>query len=285
MIRDWFLTARVLVSGLLVSCAVWHGTVLAQDNQSVAELVSRASQYVADYERDVSALVGELHETQRIISPEGALRKQRAIVADILLVKNGDTTHSFRDVLTVDGKAVRNREERLRKLFIDGQSRRAETQAHAISAESSRYNIGIERGMDTLMLPLTILHPEQASGFRFARASDGLTFTEVRSPTLVRSRHGGDEKDMFLRGSFTLGADGAVHAATLTAENDIFIVSVEVRYVEDAAARLLVPGASTENYRFVASGKADRTEVRSTFSNFRRFQVKVDEQIALPGTP
>jgi hypothetical protein len=90
---------------------------------------------------------------------------------------------------------------------------------------------------------------------------------------------------MFLRGSFTLGAAGAVHAATLAAENDVFIVSVDVRYVEDAAARLLVPSESTENYRFIASGQADRTEVRSTFSNFRRFQVKVDEQIELPRPP
>jgi hypothetical protein len=274
-----------VVSALLVCSAVWHGA-LAQDNQSIAGLVARASQYVADYERDFSALVGELHETQRVISPSGAIRKQRAIVADILLVKNGDATHSFRDVLTVDGKAVRNREERLRRLFIDGQSRPLETQAHAVDAESSRYNIGIERGMDTLMLPLTILHPDQASGFRFARASNGLTFTEVRSPTLVRSRHGGDEKDLFLRGSFTLGPDGAsVHAATLMAENDFFIVSVDVQYVEDAATRLLVPLASSEDYRVAGSGKADRTEVRSVFSNFRRFQVKVDEQIELPHQP
>src|SRR4051812_15263675 len=274
-----------MVSALLVCSAAWGGA-FAQDNLPVSDLVTRASRYVADYERDFSALVGELHETQRVISPGGAIKKQRAIVADILLGKNGDATHSFRDVLTVDGRVVRNREERLRKLFIDGQSRRVEAQAHAIDAESSRYNIGIERGMDTLMLPLTILHPDQASGFRFARTSNGLTFTEVRAPTLVRSRHGGDEKDLFLRGNFTLGGDGAsVHAATLMAENDFVIVSVDVQYVEDAATRLLVPSASSEHYRMAESGKADRTEVRSVFSNFRRFQVKVDEQIELPHQP
>src|SRR3954462_5694909 len=83
-----------VVSALLVCSAVWHGA-LAHDNQSVAGLVARASQYAPTYERDFSALVGELHETQRVISSNGTIRKQRAIVADLLVVKNGDATHSF----------------------------------------------------------------------------------------------------------------------------------------------------------------------------------------------
>jgi hypothetical protein len=100
---------------------------------------------------------------------------------------------------------------------------------------------------------------------------------------MIKSRSRGGQKDMFLRGTFTLGADGsAVHAATLTAENDLVIVEVDVRYMEDAATRLLVPSGSTETYRWTHDAKGDRTEVQSSFANFRRFQVTVKEQIDLP---
>jgi hypothetical protein len=137
--------------------------------------------------------------------------------------------------------------------------------------------------MDTLMLPLAILHPETASGFRFERSANGLTFTEFRSPALVRSRNRSGVKDMFLRGVFMIEPGGvAVHSATLNAQNDVFEVTVATRYDEDAAARLLVPVESTETYRQTGNPKADRTEVSSSYSKFRRFQVNVDEQVTLP---
>ncbi len=133
------------------------------------------------------------------------------------------------------------------------------------------------------MLPLAILHANQASGFHFERSPAGLTFNEVHSPTMITSRTRGGLKDMFLRGTFTLDTDGAaVHAATLIAANDLVIVEMDVRYVEDAATRLLVPSASTETYRWTRDAKGDRTEVQSSFANFRRFQVTVQEQIDLP---
>ncbi len=111
--------ARCLVAAGLI---LFNGFVFAQGDLATPDLAAGAIKYVADYERDFSALVGELHETQRVIAPDGKVKKQRALVADILLVKTGIDTQSFRDVISVDGKPVRNRDERLRKLFIDGQS-------------------------------------------------------------------------------------------------------------------------------------------------------------------
>ena len=49
----------------------------------------------------------------------------------------------------------------------DGTPRGRLKQVQAIAKESARYNIGFDRGMDTLMLPLAIL---RATSFRFARA-------------------------------------------------------------------------------------------------------------------
>jgi len=281
MTNSTLMIRMVLTAGALAAALTLPAGAQAPDN--VAALVAAAGHYVADYERDFSGVVGELHEFQRVVSDDGSVRRQRSLVADILLVKAGDFTRSFRDVISVDGKAVRNREERLRKLFLEADSRSRDKQVRAIGAEGSRYDIGMRRGMDTLMLPLMILQPAQASGFRFVGTGLGLAYTEVRSPTLMRSRIGGVTKDMFLQGVFTIDPAGAsVHGATLAADNGQFAVTIDIRYVEDPATRLLVPSEAKETYRQTGKPKADRTEVQSTYSNFRKFQVKVDEQIDLP---
>ena len=86
---------------------------------------------------------------------------------------------------------------------------------------------------------------------------------------------------MFLRGALTIEGDtGRLSGARLVAENPQFVVTVDVRYPEDAASCLLVPVESREDYRSTKS--KDRTEVSSTYSNFRRFQVTVDEHVKAP---
>src|SRR5262245_46476468 len=256
----------------------WSVAIHAEDDR-VATLVERAGRYVQEYERQFSALVCEEQQTQRVLRADGRERKRRALVSDVLLVKVGEKTLTFRDVISVDGKTVRDRQERLRKLFLDGgNSRNAVRQAGAIADESTRYNIGFSRSIEALMLPLEILQPRSASGFQFAVADQGLTFKEFRSPSLVRYRHGGSVQDMFLTGRFTLDVEsGRVRDASLIATNSAFETTFDIRFVEDAAVGLLVPAEMSEHYRHAEKPGDDRLEVRSSYSNYRRFQVKVDE--------
>jgi len=204
-------------------------------------------------------------------------------VADLLLVKVGDKTMSFRDVAAVDGKTVRDRQERLRKLFLDDTvSRTAMRQARAIADESSRYNIGFSRSLEALMIPLEILQPP-ASGFQFASAAEGLTFQEFRSPSLVRYRNGGRVQDMFLHGRFTVDVDsGRVRGASLIATNTAFETTFDIRYVEDATVSLLLPAEMHEGYRHAEKPGDDQLDVSSSYSNFRRFHVNVDERFEEP---
>lgn len=251
----------------------------AQD-ASVPELVSRASRYVEEFERQLSAVVCEERQTQRVFKSDGATRQTRELVSDMLLVKVGDSTQTFRDVITVDGKPVRNRQERLQKLFL-GTPREPMKQAQAIARESARYNIGFNRGGEFLMLPIAILDAEAATRFRFVRTADGLRFEEVRSPTMLGSVTRGKRSDMFLRGALTIEeGTGRLSGARLIAENPQFVITQDVRYVEDAASGLLVPVESREDYRTPL--EKDRLEVLATYSNFRRFQVTVDERIETP---
>jgi hypothetical protein len=274
------LIRTAVLPAALVVLALYAGARGHAQDAGVADRVARAGRYVEEYERQLSAVVSEERQTQRVVKRDGTTGKSRELVSDVLLVRMGDSTQAFRDVIAVDGKPVRDRQERLRKLFL-GTPRGRDTQAHAIAKESARYNIGFSRGGELLMLPLFILHDKIATGFRFARTADGLTFEEFRSPTLMGFVNRGVRRDMFLRGALTVEGDtGRVTDARLVAENPQFVVTLDVRYAEDAASGLLVPVESREDYRTPV--EKDRLEVSSTYSNFRRFQVTVDEQVAAP---
>ena len=82
-------------------------------------------------------------------------------------------------------------------------------------------------------------------------------------------------------GDVTIDGDtGRVSGAQLVAANSQFVLTVDVRYAENAASGLLVPVEMREEYRSPTS--KDRLEVSSTYSNFRRFQVTVDERVEAP---
>ena len=252
----------------------------AQDRTS--DLVAKAVRYVQEYERDFSAVVCEEHQTQRVVKSNGKVDERRDLVSDVLLVKVGDRTLLFRDVIAVDGRKMGDRQKRLQTLFLDT-PRTALQQARAIAEESMRYNIGFTRSFSGLLLPLAILRPTRVDGFRFAGDDLGLTFQEIRSPSLVRHRKGFDLLDMFLRGSLTIdGETGQLRAASLTASNDELESTVDIRYEESAAVGLLVPVSMEERITRTANPKADRLEVTSTYSAFRKFQVTVRDEIAVP---
>lgn len=271
---------RAILPAILVVVTLCAGALGHAQDAGVADLVSRTSHYVEEYQKQLSAVVCEERQTQRIIKSDGKTGKKRELVSDLLMVRTGDATQTFRDVITVDAKPVRNRQERLRKLFL-GPPPGRQQQAKAIAQESARYNIGFDRGLDTLMLPLAILEAKNTPGFRFERIADGLTFDEFQTPSMVGYIRRGRRLDMHLHGGLTVeSSTGRLSGARLVADNPLFVLTVDVRYAEDAAAGLLVPIDSREDYRTPDS--KDRLEVSSTYSNFRRFQVSVDEHVEVP---
>lgn len=234
--RTWVVFALAL--GVLLTTG--H-QIRGQDPDAVAALVARAGRYVQEYRRQFSAVVCEERQTQVIIRSDGRTRKRRELVSDFLLVKVGSGTMSFRDVIAVDGKPVRDRQDRLRKLFLDA-PKTALKQASAVAAENTRYNIGFSRSIPALMLPLAILDPRLASRFRFALTNAGLAFDEFGSPSMIRARKGSETRDMFLQSRFVIDTDsGRLRAASLTANSTVFESTFDVRYVENPTLELLVP--------------------------------------------
>src|SRR5256885_11071177 len=119
---------------------------------SVEDVLVRTGDYVAAYEREFAGVVAEEAYVQhaatgsRFDSLGHMLRgnaKDRELKSDLLLVRPDGSSRwlQFRDVYAVDGRAVRDRTDRLAKLFLQPSSSTAK-QVAKINEESSRYNIG-----------------------------------------------------------------------------------------------------------------------------------------------
>jgi hypothetical protein len=246
------------------------------------EIVALAGKYVDAYVEAFSAVVSEEKQTQKLVRPDGRVKKVREITADFLIVKAAGTwPEAFRDVIDVDGKPVRNRGDRLRKLFIDNPKSAAQLAA-AIAEESGRYNLGPNRRGNSPLLPILFLTPAIAEGLHFTGTAAALGFVEVRRPTVIKRRKGGGDHNMPAHGTFEIEpATGRVLAAELTADNPDSKISAtfKVRYAMDPKLEMSVPVEVTERYWQPAKPNEDVLEMRATYSSFRKFQVTTGEEI------
>src|SRR4029077_16814295 len=91
----------------------------------------------------------------------------------------------FRDVFEADGRPIRDREDRLTRLFLGG-TPSARRQLSRILDESSRFNIGdIQRNINTPLFALQILEAANQGRFKFKRTKNGMpaTFSRENAPT------------------------------------------------------------------------------------------------------
>src|SRR5580765_1819819 len=95
------------------------------EEPTLATVLQRAGAYVALVERGVSGIVAEERYGQEwTVLPRGIStneQRHRELVSDLLIVKleSAGLVTQFRDVFDVDGAPVRDRDERLMKLFLE----------------------------------------------------------------------------------------------------------------------------------------------------------------------
>jgi len=274
---------------LLVLAAAAAGA--AAQAPDVDPLLDRVSDYVAAYERTFVGVVAEETYRQEMKPPRAGTdargfpiesrSQRRDLKSDVLLVRApaGDRWMQFRDVYEVDGKAVRDRPERLAKLFLQP-SADARRQVDEITAASARYNIGsVNRNINLPVLALTILEPENRAWFTFRLGRKSATTTELeyreeRSGTLIRTS--GDQP-MPAHGHVTVEtATGRILATMLAADDAALRAQIDVTYASDPSVDILVPREMREKY---TTKDGSTTEGRATYANFRRYQVKVEEKI------
>jgi len=289
--QDRAVFARVSVIGTAAALAACS---IAAAEAPVEQLLRQTGAYVASFEQQIAAIVAE--ETYVQDSQDRAYNRieHRELKSDFSLVRGDHGAYvEFRDVFSVDGRAIRDRQDRLTRLFLNP-SASATEQLRAIVAESARYNIGrIERTLNTPMLPLLFVRTENQHGSVFtlthnttpelgapppeiAHASV-LAFEEGKHNTLIRGKGG---SDLPSRGRFWIEAEtGRVLMTELLAGEEPGIRGIiDVIYQPDAALGVMVPAEMQEKY--VAGGTT--VTGRATYGRFRKFSVSTEETVAQP---
>ena len=275
---------------LLVAAAL--GVSASAQPPDLDALLDRAADYAETYERTFVGVVAEETYRQVVRAPGGrsdargfpseGIVQRRDMKADVLLVRApaADRWIQFRDVFEVDGKTVRDRQERLAKLFLQP-SADARRQEQDIAEASARYNIGgVNRTVNMPMLALAVLETKNRPWFSYAIAKRTRTTTDIeykeqdRGHTLI---HGSDDRPMPVHGRFTIeSGTGRVLASTLAVESPALRAQIEVTYAEEPSIDMLVPREMRERYA-VRDGSV--IEGRASYAKIRRYQVKVDEKI------
>ena len=285
------------------------------------DLADRLAEYAELFEREITAVVAEERFVQ-IIHPwrgappspdkEPALRwlepgetaprtgpiiARRQLLSDVLLVQMaGQQWQSFRDVAEVDGQAVRDRADRVQRLFLSNAADRA-ARFQEIALESARYNIGnLKRDLNLPTVALSLLRRANHPRFKFKRQKkdetiDGrlcrvLSYQETESPTLISTRNSGD---VYIYGKVWIDqADGGVRRTELWFDRGTgfggFRSCIRVDYGAFEGIAILVPLRMWEWYEGVnqlgrIGGDLTGAQGLATYSKYRRFQVATSETV------
>ncbi len=292
----------------------------AAEEPKLATVLERAGAYVTELQHQLSGIVAEERYTQEItaFSKRGGCRSASTyqsalncrgqlvvpiradLRSDLLLVKPTGANEwvQFRDVFEADGKQVRDRSDRLTRLFLN-ESPSARVQVGRILEESARFNIGeITRNVNVPVFALQFLLPANQGRFRFSRTRDRVpgtfasrdaptaafrTSTEVwvveyretQTSTMIRTS---ERTDLPSRGRFWIEpSTGRVLMSELIARDRTVTAIIDVSYQSEPLVGFLVPIEMRERYE---SRNGERIKGDARYGQFRQFQVNVDETFA-----
>lgn len=281
----------------IVAAALAASVVLRAQPPTLDVVLSRAATYVSDFHRQLSSIVAE----ERYVQDWTTVRRgptappnvlgHRELKSDLLLVKPGSAAAwmVFRDVFEVDGEPVRDRAERLTKLFLE-QSPSTDARIRQILEESARYNLGdVQRNVNSPVFPLLFLERVNQYRFKFKRTNDRvpraasadapqdgafrtsveiwtIAYDEKEAATFIRTTEG---KDLPVRGRFWIDpATGRVLMSELIAENRVLRATIDASYQSEPLLGLLVPVEMRERYEGRRNGS--RIDAVATYGRFQQ---------------
>lgn len=283
--------------------AILAAAVLRAQEPTLDDVLARAAVYVSRYQQQLRGLVAEETYRQNVMSTApgrnigpGARARQsregRELKSDLLLVKLSDENFwmQFRDVFEVDRKPVRDRDQRLYKLFVDSKAD-ARAQADSIQQESARYNLGpVMRTINVPILALVFLERSVQPTIRFEQGKAGnvrrlegladagaiwmIEYRETQKGTMVK---GANNKDIPSHGRMWLDStNGRVLQTELISEDTDLRADINVTYKAEPGLDLLVPGEMREIY--VIRRNDTRIDGRANYGKFRQFTVSTTEK-------
>jgi hypothetical protein len=271
----------LVVIGVLAAAVLGGGRTYAQ-SPKVEELIPRATEYVHQFIERFANVVAEETYEQQITVP----KRKRVLRSDFLLVRYpGDTLwQAFRDVGEVDGKPVRDREDRMMKLFLQP-SASALRRAAELAGASARHNLTDIGTINNPLLVLAFLQRGYVERFRFNLAgldkklgADVRTvrFVEFRQPTLLKWNA---NTDMASRGLIWIEeGTGRVVKTQLQVGGSVSPIRITTEYAFDEDLDINVPTVMEDWY---PKGTGE-FRGKATYGKFRRFDIKTDESFQKP---
>ena len=284
---------------LPLALASMLGAQPGQPPPGLDQLLARVGEYVVRFSTDFVNVVSEERYVQRAAGESMVSRgarsaivtttapDQRELLSDFLLVRlaGAEGWVPFRDTFEVDGKPVRERQDRLSKLLLHPTDDLME-QAARILAESTRYNIGnVTRTINTPLLALTFLDPAYQPRFRYSLGKEDTSvgagvwvvkYEERSRPTFVRNTQTGH--DIAASGRYWIeGATGTVLKTEMLLQDSGLRASVIVSFRFDDRFQLSIPFEMAEEY---TAGGRTKVSGRASYSRFRRFDATATETIA-----
>jgi hypothetical protein len=276
----------------LAAIAIWMGSISLVAGVQEIELpgiLQRAHAYLAALERVVTAVVADEDYRQRASSQDPG-KAERRLSSELSVVRIGALEWiAFRDVAEVDGKPVRDRDERIRKIFqSDGPS--PLQRAQLVVAEGARYNLDppgvtVFRTINNPFLALRFLRADQQHRFEFRRRGtrrvggrEGVViwYRERDRPRVIRTADNAP-----VMGSFVIEPDtgrvlwSEVQLETRANETEM-TSSVRVTFAHDPKSDQWLPASMEEVYSVRKQGRVVSVVGHATYSNFRLFSVTVD---------
>jgi hypothetical protein len=271
-------TAIALAAGLLS-----YPQAAATQTVTLDTILSRAADYMELFVERFENVVTEERYDQTVTGSRLQDNQRRRTGSDMAIVKIASPPYwtMFRDVFEVDGKPVRDRVDRLTKLFTDEASTAFE-QARRVADESARYNIGPGiRTTNSPLLALLFLQDDLQPRFKFSLgkrdASVGeavwtVQYQERTHPTIIQGARGVDQP---ATGRFWINADtGQVLRTEMNVLFDGASYALTTTFAPDPHFGLAVPTEMRER------SDMGTTHIIATaaYGKFRSFAVTTDEK-------
>ena len=292
---EWSLAARGAAFGFLILSVQLASGADAQP-PTVGALLSRAGTLTVALEDRLAVVVArEEYDQGLLLDRDVVARLRRRTMSDVVWMPTGDAMvwAFFRDVVSVDGFAVVDRAKRLERLFVSGATLDARRQASQLLDESTRYNLGKRRTVNTPAFALSILHPRNQYRFRFSIVGEAkrdgvhvfkVRFSETARPTLTRTSTGTN-----VPASGTLWIEpgqGALVESELRLDPPWRPTEIRVRYRLDERLEAWLPFEMEETYGNLSRAVGqERVEAIARYSDFRKAGVEVQVILPKPSPP
>ena len=267
----------------------------SQPGSGFTTVLSSGMRYAMNYEQRFALLAADELYVQQLMrppnpgdnlsrsNPGGGMRaggqmNLQTIKSDYLLVQlggDGEGFMPFRDTYEVKGRKLRERDDRLLKLFTSNDKSRFE-KAAALSSDSAKHNLGnVARTINIPMLAMMFLHPRVNERFEFTDGGEEtmagrilrkVVYREAARPTLIKTTRG---RDLALTGLMWVDPfSGTVVKTELNAADPAVRCQVIVTFRRDEALDLWVPDKMEEYYK--AALAVDDILATATYTNLRR---------------